>query len=680
MKVFGGTALPNQFDRFKWLAAPLLIFAVQFSMFRAPLGVIINGAVLGLITALVALAMFLIYRSNRVLNFAQGEFGLIPAVLAVMLIVESDWPWLAALLVGAVAAGLLGGATEFLIIRRFFRAPRLILTVATLGLAQILAFNAYRMPVWWDARVVSQRIDSPLGWVWDVGPVRLSADHLLVLIIVPLVLLFIGALLRYTNLGIAVRAAAELPDRAVSLGIPVKSVHTLIWGIAGFLAFLALFLRAGVIGLPVGGSLGFGLLLRALAALMIGRLSHLPTVLVSSIALGILQQGIDWNQDNSFLGNALMAAVIIAALVLRRDRKQRGEMTHESLSLIGDIRRLPSALNRLWEVRILKFVAVAGCIGLSFWLPRVLETQDVLRLSYLYLFVIVLLSLVILTGWAGQLSLGHIAFLTVGSVLGAYFTQEMGFDLLLAVPVAGLGGAVASLFVGLPALRLRGLYLAVTSLAFAVATTSYLLNPRFFSWIPQGRIERQPLLGRIDWSSSFAMYHVSLIALILVFFAISGIRNSRTGRVLLAMRDNESAVAAYGVSPTKAKLMAFAISGFFASTAGALVVHHQQALVVESNDHWQSIDLFVAAVAGGISSVIGAVLGALYYWGGVWWLPGNWRLLVLGGGVLGVLLILPGGMASGLYQIRDAAARKLALRHGVDAPGFTHDSHQEKVE
>ena len=119
--------------------------------------------------------------------------------------------------------------------------------------------------------------------------------------------------------------------------------------------------------------------------------------------------------------------------------------------------------------------------------------------------------------------------------------------------------------------------------------------------------------------------------------------NSRTGRVLLAMRDNESAVAAYGVSPTKAKLMAFAISGFFASTAGALVVHHQQALVVESNDHWQSIDLFVAAVAGGIGSVIGAVLGALYYWGGVWWLPGNWRLLVLGGGVLGVLLILPGG-------------------------------------
>ena len=108
--------MSNLTERLKWLAAPLLIFAVQFSLFRAPIGVVINGAVLGLITALVALAMFLIYRSNRVLNFAQGEFGLIPAVLSVMLIVESGWPWLLALLVGAVASILLGGATEFFII------------------------------------------------------------------------------------------------------------------------------------------------------------------------------------------------------------------------------------------------------------------------------------------------------------------------------------------------------------------------------------------------------------------------------------------------------------------------------------------------------------------------------------------------------------------------------------
>ena len=145
----------------------------------------------------------------------------------------------------------------------------------------------------------------------------------------------------------------------------------------------------------------------------------------------------------------------------------------------------------------------------------------------------------------------------------------------IAVVVAGVAGVVASLAVGLPALRLRGLYLAVTSLAFVVATTSYVLNPRFFDWLPSGRIERFPIAGRIDWTSSFAMYHVSLVAMALTFVAVAGIRSSRTGRVLIAMRENESAAEAYGVDATRAKLTAFSISGFIAAAAGALIVHHQ---------------------------------------------------------------------------------------------------------
>ena len=247
--------------RLEWLAGPLLILAVQQVLFGVPVGVVLNGAVLGLITALVALGMFLVYRANRVLNFAQGELGLIPAVLAVLLVVESGLPWLLALGIGLVASFALGGASEFLVIRRFFHAPRLVLTVATLGLAQALGFLALWMPRWWDSRVASQRTDMPLEAVWDVGPIRLSADHLLVLVAVPLLLLAVGLLLHRTDLGIAIRAAAERPDRAGSLGIPVKAVQTLVWAMAGTLAFLALFLRAGVMGLPVGGFLGFGLLL-----------------------------------------------------------------------------------------------------------------------------------------------------------------------------------------------------------------------------------------------------------------------------------------------------------------------------------------------------------------------------------------------------------------------------------
>lgn len=667
------TTVSRAWSRAQWMLGPAMIMLVQAIWFGAPAGVMINGVVLGLLTALVALGMFLVHRANRVLNFAQGELGLVPAVLAVMLVVESGWPWLLALAVGSVAALTLGGAAEFLVVRRFFRAPRLVLTVATLGLAQGLGFLALLMPRWWDTRVASQRIAAPIDQVWDVGPVRLDGDHLVILAVVPLVLLAVGTLLRRTDLGVAIRAAAELPDRAASLGVPVRSVHTVVWALAAFLAFLALFLRAGVIGLPVGGSLGFSLLLRALAALMIGRLTHLPTVLASSVALGVLHQGVDWNQDSSLVGDTIMAAVIVVALLVRRDRGDRGEVDLGMSSAVGEIRRIPAAIAERTGFRLLRWSAISAVAGVSLWLPHVLGVQNVLRLSFLHLYTIVLVSMVVLTGWAGQLSLGHMAFVAVGAVTGAVLSQELGADLLLAVLGAGVAGVVASLVVGLPALRLRGLYLAVTSLAFAVATTSYLLNPRFFDWIPTDRVERHPLLGRIDWTSSFAMYHVSLLAVVVAFIAVSGLRHSRTGRVLLALRDNEATVAAYGVSPTRAKLTAFALSGFFASAAGALIVHHQQAVVIDGAGAQASIRLFVAGVAGGMGSMIGAALGALYYWGGVWWLPGNWRLLALGGGVLVVLLVLPGGLANGLYRLRDHVVRRYATARGIDAPGFTPD-------
>ncbi len=659
--------------RVAWLAGPLLILAVQLAFFGAPAGVLINGAVLGLITSLVALGMFLVYRANRVINFAQGELGLIPAVLAVMLITETGLPWLLALVVGLVASFALGGASEFLVIRRFFRAPRLVLTVATLGLAQALGFLALWMPKWWDSKVVSQRIDVPIDAVWDVGPIRLSSDHLLVLVVAPLVLLGVGALLRYTDLGIAVRAAAERPDRANSLGIPVKAIQTLVWAIAGTLAFLALFLRAGVIGLPVAGSLGVGLLLRALAALVIGRLEHLPTVLCSSIALGILHMGVDWNQSSSLVGDALMAAVIIVALILRKVRPERGELELGAFRAIGEVRRLPDVLRRLPEVRIARWSALLALGAFLLTLPHHLGTEHVLRLSFLYLMTMVLVSLVVLTGWAGQISLGQIAFVAVGSVAGAHATQQWGADIILATLLAGCCGLVAALVVGFPALRVRGMYLAVTTLAFAVAVTAYLLNPRFFDWLPSGRIERHPILGRIGWESSFAMYHVSLVAMTLTFIAVAGIRRSRTGRVLIALRENEAALEAFGVSARRAKLMAFGISGFIAAASGSLSVHHQQALVMDGRGAEGSLSIFVSGVAGGLGSLLGAAVGALWYWGGIWWLPGTWRLLATGGGVLLVLLILPGGLAGGIYQLRDAALSRLAVHRGIEAPGFTED-------
>jgi branched-chain amino acid transport system permease protein len=169
------------------------------------------------------------------------------------------------------------------------------------------------------------------------------------------------------------------------------------------------------------------------------------------------------------------------------------------------------------------------------------------------------------------------------------------------------------------------------------------------------------------------MYHVSLVAVVVTFVLVAGIRRSRTGRVLIALRENEAAVQAFGVSATRAKLTAFGISGFVAAASGALSVHHQQAFVIEGSGAEASIGMFVSGVAGGLGSLLGAGLGALWYWGSFWWLEGNWRLLATGGGVLLVLLILPGGLAGGVYQLRDAVLTRLAVQRGVAAPGFTED-------
>ena len=150
---------------------------------------------------------------------------------------------------------------------------------------------AILLPRWWDSLVQSQRIDAPFELEFEIGVRVFSADHVLVLIVAPLAIAAVGALLRWTRLGIAIRAAAELPTRAGLLGIPVKGLQSVVWSLATVLAFLALFLRAGIYGLPVGGQLGLLLLLRSLAALTLGRMVHLPTILASSIALGILQEG-----------------------------------------------------------------------------------------------------------------------------------------------------------------------------------------------------------------------------------------------------------------------------------------------------------------------------------------------------------------------------------------------------
>ena len=209
------------------------------------------------------------------------------------------------------------------------------------------------------------------------------------------------------------------------------------------------------------------------------------------------------------------------------------------------------------------------------------------------------------------------------------------------------------MLVGLPVARLRGLTLAVATLAVALAITSYLLNVRFFGWLPEGRIERPPLLGRVDLDSPTRFWYVALAALVAAISIVSGIRHSRTGRALLAVRDNERAAAAYGISPARLRLFAFGLSGGLAGFAGGVFVHHQQSFDLSPYLPLQNLVVLAMAVIGGVGSIAGAVLGALYLKGSEWLLPASWRLVATGAGVLVVLALFPSGLAG----ILDATTR-----------------------
>lgn len=661
------------------VAPPLAIVALQLIVFPVPSGIFVRGIVIGGLTALVSLGMALIHRSNRILNFAQADLGGVPAVLVLMLMTAWGWSYWLAVPAGLVAAPLVGGIVEAVVIRRFRHAPRLILTVATLGLSQVLAACALLMPrLWTDERVLAPRIEAPFAVSITVGGVVFNANDVIAMVVVPICIALLAWFLQRTQLGVAVRATATSSQRASLLGIPVHRVQTLVWAVAGLLAFVATFLRAGILGLPVGAALSFGILLRALAALLIGRMTNLTLIASSAVALGVLELGVQWNASSPLLIDPILAAVIGIALVVQRRRGGRvGDEDASGWQAADEVRPVPATLRRETEVRIVRWVGGAVLLVAALVLPHLLSTDRSLKASAVIIYAILALSLVVLSGWAGQVSLGQVAFFAIGAVVGAKATIDHDADLLLSLLLAALAGGLAALLVGLPALRRGGLHLAVTTFAFALATTSYLLNDQFFDWVPSDRVSRDPLLGRVDWDSPTGVYYVTLAGFAVVVLALRGVRRSRAGRVLLAIRENERAAEAYGVSPTRAKLTAFALSGAIAAFAGGLFVHHQQSFGSGPYDPGENFAVFTMAVIGGIGSIPGAVLGAVYLRGTQWFLPNEWQVVATGAGVLVVLLVLPTGLGGLLFQLRDGWLRSVVRRRGLHVPSLVGDDRIE---
>lgn len=654
----------------------LLLLSLQLAVYPVPVGVWLLGVLLGLLAALVALGLALVQRANRVLNFAQADLGALPTALAYGLIVFWGVPYLLAGLVGLVAAAVIGALVEFLLVRRFFRAPRLVLTVATIGISQLFLVGALLVPRLWGETIMGpEGISFPGAFEVSIDPVVFNSGAIAAAVLSVLCIVGLATFLGRSEIGVAVRASAERSDRAAMLGVPVKRLNTLVWSMTAVLSFVGVFMRATILGLPVSPTMSLAALVMALTALVLGGSDNLPAVALSSVALGVLEQGVLWHSsDHPAMVYVVFAGVVLVGLVIQRSGRRRVDLDATvSWRAADDPRGVPSELAALPEVRAVRALLVAVGLALLVVLGFWLGPADQLKASAVACTCLVTLSVVVLTGWAGQVSLGQMSFAAVGAVAGSVATVSWGWDLSLVLVFAGAAGALAATVVGLPAVRLRGPYLAVASLAFALATTGYLLNRNTFDWIPRDRIERPRIFGAIDLASQRSMYAVCVCTTLLALVAVHNIRRSRTGRVLRAVRGNERAAQAYGVRTVRAKLAAFALSGCLASVGGCLLVILTQQYSETPYTADQSVAVFTAAVVGGVGSIGGAVVGALFSKGGTWFLSSSWQLLPSAAGVLGVLLLLPGGLADFGLRARDGLLRKVAARRGIEVPSLIAD-------
>jgi len=648
-----------------------------------PPGVVLLGVVLGSLTALTAMGLVLVYRAARVINFAQVAIGSAAATVTLELANIRHWSYWAASGAGLAFAALLGAAVDLLVIRRFFTVPRLILTLATVGLAQVFAGIELGLPgLFGDSRsVLGGAMKVPVHGTYEVRPILFNGGHFMIMLAVPLVMAGLVYLLKGTAAGRGIRGASENIERARLSGVPVRRLSTGVWVLAALLSTLSAILALPISGTVRGAAGEPTLLLPALAAAVLGRMNSLPRAALAAIGLGVLQQSVFWTTGRAGLIDLAYLIVILAGLALQRDRSTRAESGAQSSWVrAGDVPPIPAPLRRLPEVvwaRRLLFVAVAAVVLAA------RSAMSVQQLSLLgtvtVVYALVALSLVVLTGWTGQISLGQFAIAGVGAVAAGDLLSRAHADLFLALLGGAAAGLVTSVALGLPALRVRGLFLPVTTLALAVSMSSYFLNPTYVkSGIP-AEVGRPVLLGHFDLRSEGNLFLFSVAVLAAAVAVVVNLRRRRPGRAWLAVRDNEWAAEARGVSLARTRLAAFAVSGALAGVAGGLHVVALNGVSVGTYAPSLSFEAFSMVVVGGLTSVWGAILGAVTLRYAEYVVSGGLQLIVTGAGVLVLLLVFPGGLGEVGLRLRRFGLDRIARRRGLTDPGPGEDVAFERV-
>lgn len=621
-----------------------------------------NGGVF----AALAIALVLTYRSSGVVNFAAGTMALYTAYayawlregklllllpgLPNSLNIGASLGFLPAALLSLVLAAVLGALLYLIVFRPLREAPQLARAVASLGvLVVVQGLMVIRVG---DAPVSVTPIFPSRRWQW--GSVILLSDRFYLALAVVGLTLALTALYRWTRFGLLTRAVAETQTGAIVSGVSPDRVALVNWMVSGVVAGAAGILIAPISPLtPDAYTLA---VVPALAAAVIGGFELLVPAALAGIIIGMLQsEGTTLAAQHHWLprtGSAELIPLLVIAgtlLLSRRAMPTRGGIVRQRLG------RAP-------RPRSFLLPAIAGtaagvlALGLTHgtWRGAVIGTL---------IAAIIALSYVVVTGYAGQVSLAQLTLAGVSAFALSGITQSWGVPFPFAPLLSALIATAVGIIVGLPALRLRGLTLGIVTLAFAYAIEAlWFRNSQFVR--PRGASVVQPKLfglslgigtGRAFPRIEFGL--LCLAILVAVAWAVGRLRSSALGSAMLAVRANERAAAGIGVNVVRVKLVSFAIASFIAGIAGALFAYRQGVVTFGSFTAIGGLALLATAYLAGITSISGGILGGVLASSGVAYLAldrwahlGRWFGVITGIGVIAILIRYPEGVAAAVHR------------------------------
>lgn len=572
------------------------------------LAFLIPGIFTGAAYSIAASGLVLTYTTTRVFNIAHGAFGMVLSFVFWDLTVRQGWPtWVSIVVVLLVIAPLIGFITQRLITRGLGNAPVSVSLVVTVALfVGLIGFAQSRWP---ETRIEPDkpRFVEPFwqGFAsgdgtpgWQIGDIATITGLQLITILASIVVAVgLYLLLNKTRIGTAMRASVDNPDLLRLFGGKPDNAAALAWMIGMSLAGLA-----GILLVPVIGLSYFDLTLlvvNAYAAAMVGRLKSLPMTFAGAMGIGILESLLTgYAPENAVLSeirNAVVPIFLFAVIVLAPQAQLR----------IGQVKGMVSA-----PVPSTPRMMVSGAVVLlvTAMIATTAGEVTLLRVGTAATFAIVMLSLVLLTGYGGHVSLAQLSFCGVGALAYAKLDQPNLVGLLLAALIAAAVGAL----VALPVLRLTGLYLALATLAFAVIMEKVVFKNDSIGFGQGGALEAERLsvLG-VTFSSTGAYVFVMVLFMVLVAMGLLVVRRGVIGRMLIAMRDSPAACGTLGLDMRWFRVGLFAASAGIAGLAGGLLAG-LRGLVGESDFmFFSSLPLLLLAVVFGVTSVTGAVLGGV---------------------------------------------------------------------